>query len=242
MTQSGNELSNARQALVASVVLTLLLYVVPYGHVIGRPLLWLSTLAHELGHGFTALLIGENFGKFVMFPNGSGAATWSGNPGAIGRALIAAGGLVGPAIVAAGCFLAARTERGARLTLGAGSVLMGIVVLVWARSWFAIVFAGAVGLVLGFVARKGSEEVARVVLMFTGVQLALSVFSRSDYLFVEKARTSAGTMPSDVAQIAEALWLPYWFWGGLLAVVSVAVLVGGLWLSVGPNAEESKIG
>jgi hypothetical protein len=49
-------------------------------------------------------------------------------------------------------------------------------------------------------------------------------------------------MPSDVAQIAEALWLPYWFWGGLLAVVSVAVLVGGLWLSVGPNAEESKIG
>ncbi len=35
-------------------------------------------------------------------------------------------------------------------------------------------------------------------------------------------------MPSDVARIAEALWLPYWIWGGLCAVFSALVLVLGL--------------
>ena len=60
------------------------------------------------------------------------------------------------------------------------------------------------------------------------MQLALSVFSRADYLFTATASTGAGAHPSDVAHIAEALLLPYWFWGGAVGLMSVLVLVLGL--------------
>ena len=55
------------------------------------------------------------------------------------------------------------------------------------------------------------------------VQLALSVFSRSDYLFVK----SAGDIGiSDVQAISESIGMPYWFWGIVCGRISVVVLVG----------------
>jgi hypothetical protein len=35
-------------------------------------------------------------------------------------------------------------------------------------------------------------------------------------------------MPSDVAHISEALFLPYWVWGLVTGGISIAVLVGGM--------------
>ena len=46
------------RALVGSAVVTGLLYVIPFGDVIAYPLLLLSTLVHELGHGIAAILVG----------------------------------------------------------------------------------------------------------------------------------------------------------------------------------------
>ena len=41
----------AAWALVGSGVATVLLEHAPYAHVVARPLVWISTLAHEGGHG-----------------------------------------------------------------------------------------------------------------------------------------------------------------------------------------------
>jgi hypothetical protein len=103
----------------------------------------------------------------------------------------------------------------------------GLVLVV--RGWFAFGFVAAVALALGAAARPRSPWLGRFVLVFAAVQLALSVFTRGDYLFTPVAHTSAGPMPSDVAQMADALWLPYWFWGALCGLVSVGVLLLGLW-------------
>ena len=46
----------ARLVLLATVILTALLYVVPYGRYVAYPLMLLSTLVHEMGHGVAALL------------------------------------------------------------------------------------------------------------------------------------------------------------------------------------------
>ena len=35
-------------------------------------------------------------------------------------------------------------------------------------------------------------------------------------------------MPSDTARIAEALVLPYWFWGACCALLSLAILAAAL--------------
>lgn len=213
---------------MASVLVTVALYAVPQGAVLAYPLMLLSTLAHELGHGVAALLVGGSFHRFEMWPDGSGVAQWSGRVTRLELAAVAAGGLVGPAVVAAFGLVAGRRERGARSALYTAAVLLALAELLVVRSVFAFVFVGLVIVLCWLTARHASGEVAQLVLVFLAVQLALSVFSRGDYLFTATADTAAGPMPSDVGQIAAALLLPFWFWGLACGLVSLAVVVWGL--------------
>ena len=195
----------AQIALIMSMVFTVSLYFVPFGRSIAYPLLLLSTLAHELGHGIAAMLTGGTFEKFELYADASGVATWRGRATGLQRALVAAGGLVGPAIVGSVLFIVGKRETANKrflIFLGGSLILAEILVV---RNTFGFIFIGLVAVVCTWIGLKGSKQLCQWFSYFIGVQLGLSVFSRADYLFVEKAETSAGTMPSDVAQIADAL-------------------------------------
>lgn len=220
----------ARTALIGSAVLTAALYAVPFGGHLIYPLLLLSTLAHELGHGLTAVALGGDFREFYLWPDGSGMAVHAGPSGHVLEAMVSAGGLVGPALVAALFFALGRRERVARWALGlVGAGGLAAVALV-INNPFGRWYVGIVGLGLIAMAAAAPPALARSALVFLAVQLALSVFSRADYLFTDTAVTSGGNMPSDVAQIAAALGGPYWLWGAACGLFSVLVLVFGLWL------------
>ena len=221
--------------LLACIACSLALPYIPGGRWVWWPVMLLSTLAHELGHGVAAVIVGGDFVSLQMFADGSGVAATAHSGGRTARALVSAGGLVGPAIVASGLFFFARTERRARIALGALAGVLVLATLLVVRNLFGIAFVLVVSGVLVAIMRFGSAWVARFGLLFLAVQLALSVFSRGDYLFTSVARTGAGDMPSDVARIADALFLPYWMWGGLCGLFSVAVLVLGLWLYLRPT-------
>ena len=205
------------------------LYLIPFGRFVAYPLLLLSTMVHEMGHGIAALLVGGNFEQFVMFSNGSGVASASGVASGWRDAVVSAGGLIGPAIVAGLAFLFVRGPKRSRalLALFALAALAAEVLVV--RNAFGWVFVGVVAVGLAYVALRRPAEDAQVVLAFMAVQLAVSVFSRGDYLFTEIAQTSRGPMPSDVTQMANALGGPYWLWGGACGCLSVLVLGLGLW-------------
>jgi hypothetical protein len=217
----------ARLMLLVSVTVTMALYFLPYGLYLAWPLLLLSTLAHEVGHGLTAVLLGGDFESFRLWSDGSGVATYAAEPSRLMVALVAAGGLIGPAIAAASIFLLARNHKRARgLCFGSAAVLM--ILLVWVvRNLFGAFFVIMVAAVLVAIGLWASTEMCQLTLVFLAVQLALSVFSRGDYLFTPVAVTAGGAMPSDVAQMADALLLPYWFWGfGCGALSIVALLIG----------------
>ena len=225
---------------VISVIVTILLYVVPYGDVIGYPLVLLSTLFHEMGHGIAAVLAGGDFHKFYMWTNGSGVAYSSGVTGAFGRAFVSAGGLVGPAITAAIGLVMARNAKSARvglIVLGVGLVISEILVV---RGLFGMIFVGVFAAICLGLAFKAPPWVGQLAMVFVCVQLALSVFSRGDYLFTATANTAKGPMPSDVAQMSDALWLPYWFWGALCGLISVAALFFGARAFFKPLREKAK--
>lgn len=219
----------AWKALLISVAVTVGLYFVPFGEYLAYPLVLLSTLAHEMGHGLTAMAVGGDFESFKLFADGSGVAQWSGNPSRLDRALVSAGGLLGPAVVASVLFLFGKRPKLARvaLTLLGVALITALVLLI--RNIFGFAFVGLVATLCLWFGIKGSQRAAQLAVVFIGVQLALSVFSRGDYLFTDQAMTASGPMPSDVAQIASALFGPYWLWGGLCGAASVAVLIGGLW-------------
>jgi len=217
--------------LLISVALSLALPHVPFGRWVWWPLMLVSTLVHELGHGIAAVLTGGDFIRFEMFANGSGVAMTRGGI----RALVSAGGLVGPAFGACALFFMARTEKRARIALGVVAVLLLVALALVVRNLFGVFFVASLAAVLLLIVKFGNAWAARFGLVFLAVQLALSVFSRGDYLFTDVAKTSAGNMPSDVAQMADALLLPYWFWGGLCGLISVAVLALGLRLYLRPQ-------
>lgn len=235
MRSEQERIRRARQVLLATVVGTLVLYLVPYGHVVAYPLVLLSTLVHETGHGVAALLVGADFEYLRIWADGSGVAMWAGHVGRLGRAFIAAGGLVGPAVAAAVGFLLGRDPDRARIGLWIVAASLVVLDLWVVRNLFGFVFVLVLAAILAAVAARGTALLAQGVTVFFAVQLALSVYSRGDYLFTPVATTGMGPMPSDVAQMAEALWLPYWFWGALCGLVSLAVVAGGLWGLVGED-------
>ncbi len=228
-TEIARHRDQAAAFLVGSIIVTVLLYhVIPYGRTIGYPLMLLSTLVHELGHGVAAIMMGGEFDRFEMFADGSGVAYSRGAFGRFAKAFISAGGLVGPALIGGIGFIVGRTPKGARIALAIFGVVLALAVVLVVRNWFGVAFVGATAAICLAIAVKGKPWVSQVAVVFLAVQLALSVFSRGDYLFTQYANTANGQMPSDVQQMSDALFLPYWFWGGLCGLISVAVLLVGL--------------
>lgn len=220
--------SGARGALLAAAAVTIALYVVPGGDILARPLLWISTLAHELGHAAVTTAVGGEVLSVEVFADGSGVATSSRPAGRFRTAATAAGGLLGPAAVAAALFALARRPRAARATAAVtGAVLLATVVFAL-RGPVALILGVVLGVGLLALAWRARPTITQVVLVFFAIQLALSVFSRGDYLFASTAVTGSGAHPSDSAAIAAALIGPYWLWGALCGLVSVLVLGVGL--------------
>ena len=211
-----------------SATAVVLIWQLPYGRQLLYPLTLLTTYAHEMGHGLTALLTGADFDQIFLHADGSGVAVWRGNPGRLASAFIAAGGLAGPAVAGVALLLVSSKPRYARTVLTAVSVVLLISMALWSRNVFGVAFLLAVAVALGVAAKTLPDAAAAFVLHLIAATLCLSWFNNLGYLFSEHAIVNGVAMPSDSAVIAQALWLPYWFWGGVVAVFSFAVVTFGI--------------
>ena len=227
-SEHGRVGATGRRVLLAAVVITVALYLIPGGDLIARPLLWLSTLVHELGHAAVTALVGGEVVSVHVFADGSGVTTGLRPAGRLASAAVAAGGLLGPAAVAAVVVGLSRDARRARLAAGVLGVALLATIPFALRGALAIGLAAVLGVVLVALAVRASAGTTQVVVVFLAVQLALSVYSRGDYLFTPTAQTADGTHVSDSGQIAAALAGPYWLWGALCGLLSVVVLGVGL--------------
>ncbi len=229
--------SSARTALVISVVATMILYLTPGLDFIAYPLMLLSTLVHEMGHGIGGIVAGGDWLDFHMFSDGSGyARTYA--PSSIGMAFLCAAGLVGPALVAAVYLVLGQRPRIARIALGATGVFFAISLLLWVRGGFGMAFVAVVATLCLAIAVLASAETSRLVLLFLATQLALSAYSRGDYLFddyVAGQMTDGKMSPSDVQIMSDFLGGPYWFWGIVCGGFSIAVIAFGAWLYLRPT-------
>lgn len=214
--------------LLASTAAVLLIWQLPYGRQLLYPLTLLATYAHELGHGLTAMLLGFEFDQLHLHADGSGLAAWRGNPGMAATALIAAGGLIGPTIVGSVLLILSRSVRFGRALLAVLALLVAATVVLWVRNPFGIAFLLTASVGLALAAKTLSDTASSFLLHMIAVSLCLSWFSDLDYLFSEHALVGGTRHPSDTAVMAEVLWLPYWFWGGVVALITCSVAVLGV--------------
>lgn len=209
-------------AIAASVGLTLLPWDIY--RVIAWPLMLFSTYAHEMGHGVTAAILGGRFESIVINADGSGQAL-CGVTGRISSALVSAGGLVGPAVLGAMMFWAARTRERSKAALSVLAATGFLAVLLVVRNLLGVCFALGLSGLCTCIVLFAPASTWRAVTAFLAVQLSISVYTGKGYLFTDWA----GTMgPSDVANMSRALFLPYWFWGLLCAAFSAVVLLVGI--------------
>ena len=206
--------------IVAFAVLTIIAWQTQIGTLALMPFTLLSTWWHEMAHGLTAAALGSDFERLVIFANGSGYAQSSGNLWAIGQAIVSAAGLLGPTIAGCAMIIASRSKRATRIALLGLAAALVVSTLIWVRSIAGWIVLPAFALTAFYIATRGSAKWQRVSVEFLGVQGAVSVYQDLGYLF------SPGTTmgPSDTGRIADALLLPYWFWGGAITVVIVLMV------------------
>lgn len=213
--------------LVGAAIATAVLWQFPAGDYILYPFTILATWFHEMGHGLMALMLGGNFQKLQIFSNGSGVASYTmrSTLGPIGPALVAAAGPMGPPIAGAALILASRSFKAASLSLKILGGFLLFSTLVWVRSSFGLIAIPILGLIILVIALRTPRWVQGFAVQFLGVQACVSTYHQLNYLF----SYSAGSLGlSDTAQMQRYLLLPYWFWGGLMAVASLVILVQSL--------------
>ena len=229
--------------LILAAVLVVFLPALPLGNYLVYPFVILSTWFHEMGHGLTALALGFGFERLEILPSGSGLAMTRvpDDSSAFSRALISAGGPMGPAIVGSLLILASAQQRFWRPALITLAVIIGISTIIWVRSAVGWIVLPLVGLALMAIAIKASEGVTRFTLQFLGIQAALSMFAQWDYLMMESAVIGGRSMPSDTGAIEAELGLPHWLWAGLIVVLATAMILASLKHALKPRLPQNIV-
>ncbi len=216
--------------LVVAGLVVLMLPALPFGDLLAYPFFILTTWFHEMGHGLTVLVLGQDFQQLVIFPDGSGFAEYQvrGSAPRAVQAAIAAGGPLAPSLAGAGLIVASAHPRSWKpvLWLAAAAILLSVAI--WVRSttgWWALSVAAAA---IALVAWRGSAGWARFTLQFLGVMGAMSAFGAWRYLLTEQVVIDGQAVLSDTGAMAAVLGLPYWFWGGTLLLLAGGVVGAAL--------------
>ncbi len=192
------------------------------------PFRLLGTWFHEMGHGLTALLLGGSFKYLEIYENGGGVAYCniggSYLPYPIAKAILAAGGLLGPAFVGAILIASGKYPKSSMIAL---RILIGIMVIslvLWIRSFWGIVTLSAFVIFLCIITLFKSRKLEVITILFLGLQSVLSTYLQLDYLFTKQFERDGDIRTSDTQTIAENTIGTYWMWAVLIICISIYIL------------------
>lgn len=211
-------------------LLCILLWQTYWGSLLLYPFTILATWFHEMGHGLAAILTGGRFERLLIYPDGSGVALslLPVDASVLSDAFVSAAGPLGPPIAGALLLMASRNRRTTRAALAMLAGVLLLSTLIWVRSLTGWIVLPLIGLALLVIVLRGSLKVQDFTIQLLGVQACISTYQHSGYLFSPGGPVAGQAQRSDTAAIADALLLPYWFWGGAISVVIVVLLVASL--------------
>src|SRR5688500_6935653 len=216
--------------LAALAVGSILLWQTYWGSLLLYPFTILATWFHEMGHGLAAILTGGQFEQLAIYSDGSGVAQSLApvDASVFSGAFVAAAGPLGPPVVGALLIIASRGRRATRIALGvlAGALLLST--LIWVRSAVGWIVLPGFALALIGVLWRGSWRMQDFVIPLLGVQACISSWRDMGYLFSDGGLVAGQPQRSDTAAIADSLLLPFWFWGGAISLLIMALLAASL--------------
>ncbi len=202
----------------------------PLGRKLLYPFALLGTWVHEMGHGLAAVVVGGRFKRLEIYPNLGGQALSTG-VGGMCRAVVAAGGLIGPALAGGAVIVLGSRAQTAGWVLAFLAVAIGLSLVAVVRNLFGWLALGAVAAVLAPIALYGPEGVRIFLAQLIGIQFCLAFWGTLDYMFTKNFVRDGRVLDSDTQEIANVLILPYWFWAAVITAASAALLVGAFYLA-----------
>jgi hypothetical protein len=210
--------------LVWALVLSVVLFNLPYGEYLLYPFKLISTWLHELGHGMMATVVGGDFERMVIRADTSGTAYHRGADWVLARALISSAGYMGTSVFGALLLILGTTsERRSRLALGLVAAVMLLSDLLFVRNLFGLIAIGGIGAGLAVVALRAPAGAVSALLNLIAAQSCINALLDIRNLFAFGGGARSGVR-SDAAVMAEHLFLPYWFWASLWMLVSLGIL------------------
>lgn len=216
--------------LALAAILVIGLPYLPLGNYLLYPFYILTTWFHEMGHGLTALAMGMQFDRLVIQPDGSGYAVILSDPDSwnLTRAMVSAGGPLGPACAGALMILASAKRKWRNVALCALGGIILASTAIWVRSligWAVLIPTAAI---IVAIATRGGDEICRFALQFLGIHAAISMFGQWSYLFSSGMVIDGSHQLSDTGAMAQQLALPYWFWAAVLIGLGALIIGASL--------------
>lgn len=222
-------MSKKHSHLVWALVLSFVLFNLPYGEYVLYPFKLFATWLHELGHGMMATVAGGDFDRMVIRADTSGTAYHRGAGSVLARAFVSSAGYLGTSVFGSLLLLlGATSERRSRLALGLVAAVMLLSDLLFVRNLFGMVAVGTIGAGLASVALRAPAGMVSALLNLIAAQSCINALLDIRMLFAIGGAARAGVR-SDAATMADLLFLPYWFWAGAWMVTSLAILAFTLW-------------
>lgn len=187
------------------------------------PLNLFGTYIHELFHGLFAILGGGTFKEMFLWPGGGGVS-YNVYYSSLGRAFGALGGLIGPCIIGAIILFMTRRFRLTHWLLKGLALCIVLSGLLWGGDWYTKQFALIAGSIIGAVSFIPYKPVIRVFAQFLAIQLCFENLLDFDYMFTKGFTRDGLTYTSDTANIAETMGGAYWFWGALIAALTIVIV------------------
>jgi hypothetical protein len=209
-------------ALLLAGSATAALWLVPSLRGLALPIVYYNTHIHELCHALAALATGGQVQDIQVFANGSGVAQIQGG----WIPIVASSGYVGSSVVG-GLFLAwSRTGHGARSTLKAAALFLGLSLVFFVRG-DGVGLASAIGwvVVLALLAARTGGKAAMFAAQFLGLQLCLTSLQSFAPLFHVAAGVDGH---SDAKILEQATGVPDVLWASSWLAVSLLAVYGGL--------------
>jgi len=217
------------RALVVALLVSLLLWNLPFGGFALYPFKLLATWLHELSHGLVMTLTGAGFDRMEVYRDTSGYAYSYGHPGSIGMAFVASAGYMGTAVVGAVLLVVGRTRRGARTALAVMGAVMLLSVALWVDNRFGIIAVLAGGACFVAAATFASETIGAFLLNFVAAQACINAVLDIRVLFRANLVVNGEVMQrSDAHNMAEATFGTHWMWAAIWLVWSFGLFYWAL--------------
>jgi hypothetical protein len=215
--------------LLLAILVTLLLWNLPYGSYPLYPFKIFATWLHEGSHGLLMLLTGAGFDHMEIFRDTSGLAYPKSGIATIPQAIVSSSGYMGTAFFGALFLVLGRTERGSRgVLIGIGATMLLSAALFVRVSTFGVVatcVGGAAFVAAGF----ANAQVAAFLLNFVAAQSCINAVLDIRVLFSATMYVNGRPQAqSDAHTVAELLGGPPWMYAVIWLIWSFALFYGAL--------------